>query len=373
MSDPVGLWMGAEGARRGPYAEATLRQWMIDGKLDAKTMVWRDEASGWLPLTTLLEQPRAEPAPSPSPVPAFDYGAPTAEGMSAQASAARRSKRERLPEPPRMHWALVLLFSLLSLGIFLIVWTFKQSIWVRKLDEQSRATAMLIASCVGYSVGGMLQDGGETTIFGILLMLSSLLLSFVAYFSMGSSMRRKLPCYGLVPQIGTVTLLLFNVFYLQAQMSWVSRWKASGQTLPRAPKCGMYVLLLIPLALVVAAAVSLPAYQQYVVRAQVMEGAVFAEQLMHAASAYDARHGELPDSNAVLGIKRGPELSSRFVSDARMRQGQVVVSYNHPATYEWLRDKVLVLTPHRSGGQLLWDCTSNSTIPEALLPPQCLE
>lgn len=48
----------------------------------------------------------------------------------------------------------------------------------------------------------------------------------------------------------------------------------------------MYGLLLLPVALAVSAAISLPAYQQYVFRAQVMEGAVFAEQLMHAADVY---------------------------------------------------------------------------------------
>lgn len=86
-----------------------------------------------------------------------------------------------------------------------------------------------------------------------------------------------------------------------------------------------------------------------------------------------ARYGELPDSNAVLGLKPGTELTSRFVSEARMREGHVVVSYDHPATAQWLRDKVLLLTPKRSGGQLSWDCASNSTIPNALLPPQCLQ
>jgi Tfp pilus assembly major pilin PilA len=135
----------------------------------------------------------------------------------------------------------------------------------------------------------------------------------------------------------------------------------------------MYVLLLIPVALVVGAAISLPAYQQYVFRVQVREGAMYAEKLMNAANAYYARYGEMPDSNAVLGLKPGTELSGRFVSDARMRQGRVVVSYNHLATVEWLRDKVLVLTPQRQGGQLTWDCTGNSTLPEALLPAQCFE
>lgn len=370
MSDPAGLWIGAEEARRGPYTEATLRRWVNDGVLDAHTPTWRAGMSDALPLATLLEQLRA--APSVPASSAFAFGAPTAEGMSAEASATRRTKRESLPQPPVLHWGLVLLFSVVSLGIFLIVWNFKQSAWVRKIDDESRATAMLIVSCVGYSAGSMIEDGGEATVFGMILMLASLLLSFAAYFSMGSSMRRKLPEYGLVPQIGTVTLLLFNVFYLQAQMSWVARWKVSGHTLPRAPKRVMYVLLVIPFSLVVGAAISLPAYQQYVFRVQVMEGGDFADELMHAASAYYARHGELPDSNAVLGVTPGDELSGRFVSDARMLQGRVVVSYNNLATAEQLRDKVLVLTPHRSGGELTWDCTSNSTVPVALLPPQCL-
>lgn len=373
MIDTAGLWIGAEEERRGPYTEATLRRWVNDGVLDANTLAWRDGMIYGLPLTTLLEQLRAAPSASVPPSSSAAYAAPTAESMGTHAAATRRTKRESLAQPPSLHWGLVLLFSVLSLGIFLIVWNFKQSAWVRKIDEDSRATAILIASIVGYSVGGMIQDGGEMTGFGLIVMLASLALYYAAYVSMGISMRRKLPEYGVVPQIGMVTLLLFNVFYLQAQMTWVARWKASGQTLPPAPKRTMYVLLVFPLALVVGAAISLPAYQQYVFRTQVMEGAVFAEQLMDAANDYYARHGELPNSNGVLGVKAGAVLSGRFVSDARMREGHVVISYNNPATAESLRDKVLVLTPKLSDGQLTWDCTSNSTLPDALLPPQCLE
>jgi hypothetical protein len=230
MSDPTGLWIGAEEKKRGPYTEATLRRWVNDGVLDAATLARGDGMTRGLPLSTLLEQLRAAPSASASTPAssAFAYNAPTAEGIGAEAAATRRNKRDLLPQPPSLHWGLVLLFSVLSLGIFLLVWTFKQSGWVRKIDDQSRATAMLVASCVGYSVGSMIEDGGEATVFGMILMLASLLLFYAAYFSLGSSIRRKLPEYGLVPQVGTVTLMLFNVFYLQAQMSWIVRWKASG-------------------------------------------------------------------------------------------------------------------------------------------------
>lgn len=371
MSDPAGLWIGAEEEKRGPYAEATLRRWIDDGVLNANTLAWRDGASCGVPLASLLEQLRA--APSAASPAGFGYDAPTAQSISAQAAATRRTRREALPSPPSMPWGLVLLFSVLTLSIFLLVWTFKQSGWVRKIDDDSRATAILIASFVGYCAGGIIKDVEGAAGIGVILMLGSLLLSFTAYVSMGISMRRKLPEYGLSPQIGMITLLLFNVYYLQAQMSWVGRWKSSGQTLPRAPKRMMYVLLLFPFSLVVGAAISLPAYQQYVLRLQVLEGAGFAEQMMNQASAYYARHGQLPNSNELLGIKAGVELSGHFVSDARMQEGHVVVRYNHLATAELLRDRVLVLTPHRSAGQLTWDCTSNSTVPLALLPPQCLE
>jgi hypothetical protein len=53
-----------------------------------------------------------------------------------------------LPQPPRLHWGLVLLFDVLTLGIFDPIWLIVQADWVRKVRGRSRAMPWIIAYMV---------------------------------------------------------------------------------------------------------------------------------------------------------------------------------------------------------------------------------
>jgi hypothetical protein len=53
---------------------------------------------------------------------------------TAQAEQRHPAAEYAFPTPPKLHWALVLLFTVLTLGIFLIVWMFIQSSWAKKID-----------------------------------------------------------------------------------------------------------------------------------------------------------------------------------------------------------------------------------------------
>ena len=43
------------------------------------------------------------------------------------------------PRPPALHWGYVLLFHMLTFGIFGSVWMFRQAMWVRQIDPMSNA------------------------------------------------------------------------------------------------------------------------------------------------------------------------------------------------------------------------------------------
>jgi hypothetical protein len=51
------------------------------------------------------------------------------------------------PDPPNLHWGLVLLFSLLSCGLFSAAWNLVQAAWMKKVAPQSTA--------LYYYVGGI--------------------------------------------------------------------------------------------------------------------------------------------------------------------------------------------------------------------------
>ena len=57
---------------------------------------------------------------------------------------------EMLPPPPRLHWVLVLLLEIVTLGYFGLFWLYMQARWVRKMRGRSRTMRWLIAVVVLY-------------------------------------------------------------------------------------------------------------------------------------------------------------------------------------------------------------------------------
>ena len=56
------------------------------------------------------------------------------------------------PIPPSLHWALLLLLSIVSLGLFSRMWIFVQARFVKKIDPAGYASLWLVA----WSVFGLL-------------------------------------------------------------------------------------------------------------------------------------------------------------------------------------------------------------------------
>jgi hypothetical protein len=63
------IWIGQNGQKYGPYTEAHIRQWMIEGKLASSAVAWRSGMPEWVPLSKLFPRPAASrsfASPTPS-------------------------------------------------------------------------------------------------------------------------------------------------------------------------------------------------------------------------------------------------------------------------------------------------------------------
>lgn len=58
------IWLGRDGQKYGPYSEASIRQWMLEGKVPANAMAWRSGMATWVPFATLLAGSTVEDIPS---------------------------------------------------------------------------------------------------------------------------------------------------------------------------------------------------------------------------------------------------------------------------------------------------------------------
>ncbi|MFT4178755.1 MAG: hypothetical protein QM612_04725 [Thermomonas sp.] len=142
--------------------------------------------------------------------------------------------RAMLPMPPRLHWGLVLLFACLSFGIFGWVWCFMQANWTKRIDPKNNATMYFIGAAVSSVLFGismiLVQAGGSDLIDGIGTLFSwvSLGLTIAGFFTIGKSLRERLPQYGYHIEINNVMLFFFTGLYVQSKLTALALWKETG-------------------------------------------------------------------------------------------------------------------------------------------------
>ncbi len=383
------IWIGQNGQKYGPYSEADVRQWMAEGKLATDALAWREGMENWVPLSSLFATAAGGSSPPPPPlsaggVPPFLAGSPLAGGGRSHGSPeSDAATRAAFPAPPSLHWGLVLLFTLLTFGIFAIIWPFIQASWVRKIDRQSNATLMvgLAMGCrlVGYGVyfagvAAMASGGGGMVGLGGLLLLAGWVLYLVAYFSMAGSMRDQLASRELPLEIGGVTLFFFTMYYLQGQLSWLARWKRTGRTSPEASKGVFWALFCVmPFVIAILAAISIPAYQDYIIRTQVSEGLVLGAGAKTAIAEYYSNKQSFPPDNPSAGLAQSTSIVGKYVSSVDVSGGKITVAFDTTSANIQIRNDLLVLTPFRdSNGNFGWRCGgTDTTVPEKYLPTSC--
>ena len=197
--DPATVYTLARGEHQyGPFTLEQLRQHYVQGSFQPTDTVWCPGMTTWSPVGEVLDSggppgvpPRLDPetpnAPPPAPV--------------------SRSQDVEYPKPPSLHWALVLLFTALTFGIFGIVWMFVHAMWVRRIEPTTNALLVLIVGIPlqillgldGYEFFAALVGGVATT---------------WAYFSMRSAVQAH---FGVA--LSGIMTFFFNVLYLQYHMT----------------------------------------------------------------------------------------------------------------------------------------------------------
>ena len=127
---------------------------------------------------------------------------------------------------------------------------------------------------------------------------------------------------------------------------------------------------LIELMIVVAiigilAAMALPAYQDYVARAQASEAITLAEGQKNAILETWANRGVVPESNADAGIAAPTDISGRYVEQVEVGSGgAITATLRSPGPMSGLWGTTITLTPTfpttSSDANLVWACTSSA-------------
>jgi len=136
---------------------------------------------------------------------------------------------------------------------------------------------------------------------------------------------------------------------------------------------------LIELMIVVAiigilAAIAIPAYQDYTIRAQVSEGLNLSGGAKAAVTEYFQDRGSMPTTNTMAGLAAAAEIQGKYVDQVSVgAAGVIQVQYGNDA-HQVITGQHLELTPNtEDAGAVKWDCASAAgpEIQNKHLPAAC--
>jgi hypothetical protein len=210
--NPDAMYTLARGGHQyGPFTLEQLRDQYNQGSVEATDLIWCPGMAAWSPVGEVLG-----PAVAPGAPPPLEPQAPRAPVPPP--ATVSRSEDAAFPKPPSLHWALVLLFTVLTCGLFGLVWMFVHAVWVRRIDPTCNALFVLAVGIPLQIVVGL--DGHE-----LLASLVGAVAATWAYFMMRSVIEAR---FGIA--LSAVMTFFFNELYLQYHMTAIAEGEHALRT-----------------------------------------------------------------------------------------------------------------------------------------------
>lgn len=128
--------------------------------------------------------------------------------------------------------------------------------------------------------------------------------------------------------------------------------------------------LMIVIAIVgILAALALPTYQDFSLRARVSEGLSLAGGAKASVAEYYASHNQFPANNVTAGLATANQIKGSSVHSLTVTDGVITVVFNNKVAAAGKNS--LVLTPNvAQEGSITWDCHGGS-LDGRLRPSEC--
>jgi hypothetical protein len=208
------------GVEYGPYTLADLQRYVASGHVAPSDLAHSEGSSDLAPVSQIVSGAAVATVPAGAP-PVLNSGA--------------------YPDPPNLHWALVLVFGMLTCGLFSLAWDLVQAAWMRRIDPKSAAmNYYILAACVLagmflVSVQGGYSHHQHPPAVGLLNLAYAVFL-VIGRFSLRGSLERHYNFqepFGLV--LGPVMTFFFGGIYFQYHLNAIMRRKqAARMGLPSA-------------------------------------------------------------------------------------------------------------------------------------------
>lgn len=132
--------------------------------------------------------------------------------------------------------------------------------------------------------------------------------------------------------------------------------------------------LMIVIAIIgILAAIAIPAYQDYTIRAQISEGLSLGDGAKTSMAEFFNNYGHFPANNASAGLATAASISGKYVSSVNVGTtvGQIQITYSGPKINSKVAGGVLALSAIDKAGSVDWTCKAISGISTKYLPSNC--
>ncbi|OOG64069.1 prepilin-type N-terminal cleavage/methylation domain-containing protein [Rhodanobacter sp. B04] len=135
-------------------------------------------------------------------------------------------------------------------------------------------------------------------------------------------------------------------------------------------------LMIVVAIIAILAAIAIPAYQDYLVRAQVSEGMVLADGAKASIWDFFSNTGHFPANNQSAGLpNNAASISGKYVSSVTVGNGVITAKFTGPSVNSKISGDNLVLSPTDLGGSMNWTCAPavapTNPVPAKYLPSSC--
>ena len=139
----------------------------------------------------------------------------------------------------------------------------------------------------------------------------------------------------------------------------------------KAQQAFTLIELMIVVAIIgILAAIAMPAYQRYVIRAQIAEGLNLSGPLKVGVTDFYENNGVFPANNSEAALETPASYTGSYVTSISISGAVISILYGNAANAEINGSAVnITATPYQ--GSMTWVCASAGVISDNHLPSSC--